>query len=559
MGGADTTIVSAATNAAAANIPRDMSKHFQSIADSHGELMKSISASAAEAAKNNLALNGELKAIFGPLRKKMEDGTLDDKSVEAIQNKMYEYTKEWKAIPKGKKGDSDRTKFKAKVSRYNAGNTLEEGFFHTKGNIITTGGYEGKGLSDETIKFVQGMGNYKAGATAPVAGKVSKDAKEGDVNKPFYMAIKTVLPNGEIEFTVKGIGEGGTDVTYNASELDSLIPATDVSAQAAFKKEINRLVTSGAAGIPYNNTAILESKNEITGIVNNSENPENAFSTLANFKAGSMTQTWNEAIHNQGELSETIIASLAAAGLVTDTDDIKGVGQGDVNMITPANYEIIAQKLLSLDGVDAFANWFATGQGQVQSDKGKSTRKENTNTGKIEFGRGTWMPVESVASMLNQFKNPTPGEVIAGPGGKKYRVDNNGGWEVKVDMYESWTGLGGQDPKDEEKNLKGNYKDLYADLGSAHPSLLQIKGYGKQSSSFDNRNNININKTKTKTKTKTYKTVELKDEEEGRIRKMLGQRRVKKINGEWYVKAPAMGPWNLATSEELEKINKKYK
>ena len=95
IGGADATIVNAATNAAIANVPKDMSKHFQSIADSHGELMKSISASAAEAAKNNLALNGELKAIFGPLRKKMEDGTLDDKSVEAIQNKMYEYTKEW--------------------------------------------------------------------------------------------------------------------------------------------------------------------------------------------------------------------------------------------------------------------------------------------------------------------------------------------------------------------------------------------------------------------------------------------------------------------------------
>jgi len=59
---------------------------------------------------------------------------------------------------------------------------------------------------------------------------------------------------------------------------------------------------------------------------------------------------------------------------------VKGIGQGDVDMISKANYEIIAQKLLSVDGLDAFAAWISDTELRDQTTKGLNTRTDDKLT-----------------------------------------------------------------------------------------------------------------------------------------------------------------------------------
>ena len=127
LGRADTSLIAAAGAAAQANVPKDLSKIFQGTANAQANLMQSISNNFAKIELQVANNNKEMKDYMSTGYDQVYNGTFTDAQIEDRLGRLKDLEAEWKTIPRGKKGEKDRAKWKNKANKYfGAQKTLNE-------------------------------------------------------------------------------------------------------------------------------------------------------------------------------------------------------------------------------------------------------------------------------------------------------------------------------------------------------------------------------------------------------------------------------------------------
>ena len=357
LGRADTSLIAAAGAAAQANVPKDLSRIFQGTVNAHANLMQSISKIELQVANNNK----EMKDYMSTGYDQVYNGTFTDAQIEDRLSRLKDLEAEWKAIPRGKKGESERAKWKNKANKYfGEQKTLNE----TMMTIATLSkNNQLEDLDPGEAKLFTGIANMM-GNLDPNGPKATETYDE-TTGKTTYSITYTDENNQE-----KTISKTG-------DELKNLIPVKYHAASAHIEEQMTKILNSGAKkGLVYEDDEKRAVSQGIVNFIEGTDQPDAAWRTLQTYKSGTMTESFKQALYNKDSLAPQILIALENTGQIKDMDGDKDVDQDDVNMVTKDNYDKIVKGILSdrKAGAEIYSQWWAATEGQAQFDKGYKTR-----------------------------------------------------------------------------------------------------------------------------------------------------------------------------------------
>lgn len=273
--GADSTLVTAATRAALANVPRDLSGTFESVAKSYDATMQSVGKTWSEVAKVGTKLAKEAIGVYAQNKKydamsigiQNADGArfLYDKLKElrsGISNTYFNPDKtemkdgvevpleNWRDLNKGKrmKLRQDKAKLEAQILSLNEG-------YNNIATRLENGEYD-KGATGSNWNLINAIGAYKSSSGKTKDGYyVKPDMDEnGDIFFTLYDQDNNVMQRGQ---------EGSkSNITVKAGEIEGLLtPKND-----AVVDEVNKLfgtleVMGKTKGRNYANDGIIFERN----------------------------------------------------------------------------------------------------------------------------------------------------------------------------------------------------------------------------------------------------------------------------------------------------------
>ena len=486
LGRADTSLIAAAGAAAQANVPKDLSKIFQGTANAHANLMQSISDNFAKIELQVANNNEEMKDYMSTGYDQVYNGTFTDAQIEDRLGRLKDLETEWKAIPRGKKGESERAKWKNKANKYfGEQKTLNE----TMMTIATLSkNNQLEDLDPGEAKLFTGVANMM-GNLDPNGPKATETYDE-TTGKTTYSI--TYTDENDQEQTISKTGD----------ELKNLIPVKYHAASTHIEEQMTKILNSGAKkGLVYEDDEKIAVSQGVVNFIEGTDQPDAAWRTLQTYKSGTMTESFKQALYNKDSLGPQILVALEAAGQLKDVNNDGDINQEDVNLVTKENYNKLVKGILSdrKAGAKIYADWWAATEGQAQFDKGYKTRnleEENEvdgisllptkgkSTKSDIFSNNKWTP-NSVGLKINNR------EPIALSGGSKYvffeddntyfLIDNNGKQvrEVK-DKNEIFTNVFGGD----EDGLSGGFRN-----GDFYQSVLDFGKKEKLDLPTDNMGN----------------------------------------------------------------------
>lgn len=359
LGRADNTLVQGAYRAAVANKPVDMRQQFQNTAIVHGQMLKNISANFASVIEGEKLSNQERDDVLGKAYDMFEDGTLTDGLLESRLGELQGFKDEWKSIPKGKKGEGERSKWKGKVNRYLSD---QKGIIET---MVTAGKLTKAGeLHDMSVRdsnAITSIANLLSGTDDATASATAKEINNGDGTTSFEITPKA-----------------GGSYTITSDELKKMLPIK-YHASAEKLTTINTgLIRDGATtNFTYGDEEKLNVSNDVVNFINGQgENKEAAYRSMTLHKDGGMNTSFRESLYKKDGLAPEILDALQSAGQV-DIDT-----QKEVDMMSEENYNELVGAILKDHRVGSkiLGNWYANTEGQRQFDKGKKKRKvDNKN------------------------------------------------------------------------------------------------------------------------------------------------------------------------------------
>jgi len=465
LGRADTSLIAAAGAAAQANVPKDLSRIFQGTVNAHANLMQSISNNFAKIELQVANNNKEMKDYMSTGYDQVYNGTFTDAQIEDRLSRLKDLEAEWKAIPRGKKGESERAKWKNKANKYfGEQKTLNE----TMMTIATLSkNNQLEDLDPGEAKLFTGIANMM-GNLDPNGPKATETYDE-TTGKTTYSITYTDENNQE-----KTISKTG-------DELKNLIPVKYHAASAHIEEQMTKILNSGAKkGLVYEDDEKRAVSQGIVNFIEGTDQPDAAWRTLQTYKSGTMTESFKQALYNKDSLAPQILIALENTGQIKDMDGDKDVDQDDVNMVTKDNYDKIVKGILSdrKAGAEIYSQWWAATEGQAQFDKGYKTRnleEENEVDGisllptkgkstKTDiFNNRKWTPNSNINAVGLKINNREP---IPLSGGEKFvffedentyfLIDNEGKRKRKAkDKNDIFTNVFGGD----ENGVSGGFKN----------------------------------------------------------------------------------------------------
>jgi len=505
LGRADTSLIAAAGAAAQANVPKDLSKIFQGTADAHANLMQSISDNFAKIELQVANNNKEMKDYMSTGYDQVYNGTFTDAQIEDRLGRLKDLEAEWKEIPRGKKGEKDRAKWKNKANKYfGEQKTLNE----TMMTIATLSkNNQLEDLDPGEAKLFTGIANMM-GNLDPNGPKATETYDE-TTGKTTYSITYTDANNQE------------QTISKTGDELKNLIPVKYHAASTHIEEQMTKILNSGAKkGLVYEDDEKTAVSQGIVNFIEGTDQPDAAWRTLQTYKSGTMTESFKQALYNQKSLGPQILVALENAGQIKDMNNDGDINQEDVNLVTEDNYNKLVKGILSdrKAGAKIYSDWWAATEGQAQFDKGYKTRdleEENEvdgisllptkgkSTKSDIFSNNKWTPNSNINAVGLKINNREP---IPLSGGEKFvffedentyfLIDNKGkrkreakdkndiftnvfggdengvsGGFKNSDFYQSVLDFGKKEEFDLPKNMEG--EDV---IGGIYPKTLQSSG-----------------------------------------------------------------------------------
>tara|TARA_R100000353_G_scaffold170652_1_gene134480 strand:- start:373 stop:2226 length:1854 start_codon:yes stop_codon:yes gene_type:complete len=365
LGRADATLVNAAYKAAVANKPVDMRQQFQNVASVHASMLNSISQNFKSVVESDKLYNQEMIDTLDPLYDQFENGTLNDGLLESRLGKLEAFKEEWKKIPRGKAGETARSKWRNKVNRYLAD---QKGII---GTLVDAGALSKNGelhdLSAKDAQTVTAVANLHAGKTGDGA-----------------TAVEVENPDGTTSFTITP--KTGDPYTVTSDELKNILPIKyHKSAENFVNINTNVLKDGKTSGLEYGDDEKIAVSNDVVNFIENQgENKSAAYRSATLYKDGGMRMSFKEALYDKEGLAPALVDGLIEAGQIQDENNDGTVDKKDIAVMNEASFNAMADAILKdyRVGSRILGDWYANTEGQRQFDKGKKTRRgSGTGTG----------------------------------------------------------------------------------------------------------------------------------------------------------------------------------
>tara|TARA_R110002020_G_scaffold151573_2_gene328624 strand:- start:6989 stop:8710 length:1722 start_codon:yes stop_codon:yes gene_type:complete len=370
-GAADSTIVKMAYLSEMANVPADTSASMAAVRDAYKSTMDNIEGMFAKIELQNELAAADLEDSLSPLLEQIANGTYTSDVVDSTAVDLDNFRQSWKAIPKGKEGESQRLKWRSGVNKYIKELEAEDGTLSGIAGMIGSGEYNIQGTGAPNMEFLTTIANYY-------------NKKEGS-----NMA-RRVVENNEIVYYAN---IGGVEVRKTQTELKKLfVPKNPVMQQGIEQLIHNQKVDGAKLGTKYDASEFNNSLEKIIG------NDKLAYADFINTKFGSMTKTIKQELHSKdGLLTEDIFNVLTelgledfdldASGSIDDKDFIGDAGSANFLKLTDALTNHNSDYFNLKTAKTIAGTILAAGEGRAKFDAGKSlfnakakTKRRGTST-----------------------------------------------------------------------------------------------------------------------------------------------------------------------------------
>ena len=345
LGKADSNLVQGAFRSEMANVGRDMGSVYAMQAENVKNFQTALSNVFYAVNKSNNELTAEVKELSSQVLSNIESGTYsDDVSIDLYTNAINDLRNKMKSIPRGKEGEAQRSKIKARLARMktdtaNAEKTITE--------LATM--YE----NDQISQYAVNEGDLK----------LFKDILKGDA--------KREIVNGELVYST--VDENNNPVKINHNELSKRFVPKDYVAESNKAKLDNEIFKLGqTSGATFNvvEAANMYEKNMPT---------KDGFLHLINTPVGGSTHSYKQALVGQDKMlvGQLIEGLNSIGGFDFDQD-------GKFDKITEENIKKYVGALTSPttqqlpNAKRAAAAFYAVTDGQFQFNKGRGILNAKT-------------------------------------------------------------------------------------------------------------------------------------------------------------------------------------
>jgi hypothetical protein len=347
--GADATLVQAATNAAMANVPKDLSGTFESMAEEYGKTMRAVGESFASVAKEVGKIGGGLvkKAIenqsnitsgdrytleteietYGPQTKEDAGGisplTSDDAKPSkttkktTIGDELRDIRKELSSLylKTDKKSRARKNELRAQREQFTNDIKMLDDARNITDDQLTSGNVNFQNTGKLNLAFKQGMN-----ALGTKTGTIDEGEFEG------YKLVPSRDKNGKMGFMLKdkqgnfvtGEDENGNPITsgekphfVSAPETKNLLEMNmDQKILDPLQKKINAQLNFGKQNVEYMGNQLVSS---FRPVLDN----ETTLRQLSDVRLGDDSKTLREHVNGESEYSAEIFAELSSADLAS--------------------------------------------------------------------------------------------------------------------------------------------------------------------------------------------------------------------------------------------------
>jgi len=415
--GADATLVQAATNAAMANVPKDLSQMFQaqtenyrktmeSVAESYGSIIKNV-ASVAKPFVQEQIHNQKMKNLGRDLHSRGLGVKFEDRL-----NKLRDDKKAIFGL-KGSERRNARKNIKIEQQKLFADIQITEDGIHGLSEQVASGNYSQKGTSLFNQVQAQGIanGNNPIGGEGPYKGFVSVSTTNADGDRGWQ------LQNAEGK-VVSNIAQDGT-VTYASKDTDAVEGSfvsnskigTLLQGKVALETEtgLNALTNNALKGKVSLTGTKPSIERQIDGLVT-----EGNIAALQNKTLGNNPRTFMDDLHSESKLSVEMFNALQGIEGLQDSNDNGIIDKGD--FASPENMKILNEAMRpgsnSYDydtAKNAFKSWYADSVIKSSNLAENLKKKEEGLFPTIEKGKtldllGIKIPKESLDSYYNDIE-----------------------------------------------------------------------------------------------------------------------------------------------------------
>ena len=433
--GADATLVAAATKAAMANAPKDLSKTFESVAENYRKTMESVGKSYGE-------MIGTVAAVAAPFakeaiqRQKMTNfghsdtaASLDDKMSDAFTS-IRERKKAVLLLPKGERA-LERKKIQRDQDKLFAEVQDMQSFILNTGDRIAAGDFDQQSTPLQNQVFAQGIAN--AGMPLSTDSQF-KGFKSVSIEKNGIRGWQHEDANGNVISSIDG---QGNVVLADNNNKAMFTPNSDV--MGLLKNKLDDKTVTFFQEIDLN---ALNGGESLTGRERSIASQASAGVTEENIGAllykqwGNQPNSFMDDLHSESKLSVGMFNALKGVEGLEDSNDNGIIDKGD--FASPENMKILngamtpgSKNYSFKQAKEAYTEWFASGVVNSSNLSENLKKKEEGNFSSIKPGGtllldGVKIPKESLDSYYNDIEAGNEFKI----GGFTY-TPRAGGWQKK--------------------------------------------------------------------------------------------------------------------------------
>ena len=389
-GKADNTLVKMSALAEMADKPADTSAVSDALLKSYGEFMVGMGKIYDNEMAKLEAEKKPLEDVFGKVISEVSNGTYTNEEITQVQGYIDQLREQYKAIPRGKKGETQRQQLQARINKFYNSYEAGGGENLTYAQLIANGEYDANNMEG----FIKGR-------------RISNAESMEIFNKLGSKDYQLSFENDEKNYRIKL--KSGETITVAQSELSGIFAADQPEAEGNYDAVDAFYKTLGSA-----EGSVWDPNEASNNIQKKVFTTDGAFAYIIKRAQGSATMSFHEALHKeQGFMTAEMFSTLGKLDpKLLEKYDTDGDGLDAGDFQNPENYKKLISTLTNTKDPDfnrklAYkfaADWHA-GKMKDSFDAGEKMRKKGSGGGggggtKFPWGNsiGTSKPVENVIS-----------------------------------------------------------------------------------------------------------------------------------------------------------------
>jgi len=363
-GKADNTLVKMSALAEMADKPADTSAVSDALLKSYGEFMVGMGTIYDTEMAKLEAEKKPLEDVFGKVISEVSNGTYTNEEITQVQGYIDQLREQYKAIPRGKKGETQRQQLQARINKFYNSYEAGGGENLTYAQLIANGEYDANNMEG----FIKGR-------------RISNAESMEIFNKLGSKDYQLSFENDEKNYRIKL--KTGETINVAQSELSGIFATDQPDAEGNYDTVDAFYKTLGQAeGSVWDAT---EASNNIQKKVFTTDG---AFAYIIKRAQGSATMSFHEALHKeQGFMTAEMFSTLGKLDpKLLEKYDTDGDGLDAGDFQNPENYKKLISTLTNTKDPDfnrklAYkfaADWHA-GKMKTSFEAGEEMRNKNNN------------------------------------------------------------------------------------------------------------------------------------------------------------------------------------